>query len=219
MALSSKAILTEYQTKDYLKISRGVTDYDEVLFGGDGFSGFVDLATDNIESYIANKVRLQEITGLIVDGSGDEFLQLPFFPIVSIQGEDDSTRYTKLQYRDSASSAWTNLFSSEADLTTYLHIDTVHPYQLEILDGETFPYGTKNIKVSYNAGYETIPGDIIRVCLEMVKVMWDESNQGSGRLGMNSRSYSLAGSNTSDGYQDMWPQWSNTLAKYRKLVP
>jgi hypothetical protein len=75
-----------------------------------------------------------------------------------------------------------------------------------------FPKGTRNVKVTYTAGYTTVPEDIKQACMEMVALRLDERK----RIGVSSQS--IAGESVSYKDQDMPMSVQATLQKYRSYV-
>jgi hypothetical protein len=65
------------------------------------------------------------------------------------------------------------------------------------LDGAIFPKGTLNIRITYVAGYATIPYWAKKACKELFKLYYDRSVYGSNSLGVKSKS-STTGGNVTD---------------------
>lgn len=58
-----------------------------------------------------------------------------------------------------------------------------------VYDGGYFQVGIRNVKITYTGGYETIPYDLAQACLEIVAMMWVNSEE--RRFGI--RSMTLGG--------------------------
>ncbi len=106
------------------------------------------LADDHIEYYDGNGLKVLNLQNYPVNSSVTEIAAY-------IDGDWDFTEDTKL---DSDSIF---IKSSEG--------------QLVYKDG-VFTRGNQNIKVSYNAGYSTVPYDLRMACMELVGLLWKERN-------------------------------------------
>lgn len=221
-------IVTENQARDFLGLPRTSPEWTPFFMGDTGYLGAIEMASRKCEEHIGNKIALQEISSYILDGTDSLKLCLPYYPIVRISGNAPGTK-ANLQYRDTVAGGWLDIFSTQADFEAYLFIDPIENWKLEILEGvATFPYGRRNLKVSWFAGYETIPGEITQVCLEMIA---DLRNQfaitadgntgliGKNRLGLSSMSDSLGGGSSTTSFLNMNDRWAKMLSPYRKLVP
>jgi len=207
MAVSAYAIPTLAEVKAFLKIATADTTLDTTL------EGWIDKASESVERYLGNKVASQSVTSEIHDGDGTDKLYLKYFPVVQISTATTPTSadiLAAVQYRTDVDSAWANLLD---DADHVLYDDEWDYIQLE---SETFPVGWRNVKVSYKAGYSTIPGDIWMVAVEMVAWWYRQSGHGDFTLGKSSSSMSEAGVNHSTSYRDMQAEWERRLKPYKK---
>lgn len=193
------------EIKSYLKISATDTSKDNLL------QGWISDVSRSIEAYCGNKIRKQQVLDEIHNGDGTSELWTMFSPITDIYGATDNDKLASVQYRNSPLDAWANLAS---DARTLL-IDPNEEQFIELYDA-VFPVGRSNIKVSYYAGYDPVPGDIKNVCLEMAAMMWKESNQGDNRLGVQSAADSTSGSNFNTTFKSLKPEWRLVLNNYSK---
>lgn len=153
--------------KQYLKITS--TTYDEDL------EVFINSAELRVKNYLNSNIVSTQYMELL-DGNNSSHLILSYIPIISID---------KIEaYEDKV---WKELVSN------------VDYYRKEIIDNELFldgyyfVEGTKNYRITYTAGYEEIPYDIILACKELVKLYFDDSPLGNNRLGLSNISDSISG--------------------------
>ena len=81
------------------------------------------------------------------------------------------------------------------------------------LIGYGFARGTRNVVISYTAGYATTPPDIEQAAIELVALRYRERD----RIGLVSKG--LAGETTSYVQQDMPAHVSAVLSQYRRVNP
>ena len=204
MANTARSIVTTVELGQYLKATLVGSALESTA------ELFIDLCSGMVEEETGRKYTAQSVT-LYLDGSGGAIQTLPH-PIVDLVGDSDAEKLTSLQYREDADSDWEDL----VDDYGYIHIDSLHPRQIELLDGETFPAGQKNIKVVLYAGYDSVPATVKKVALEMAAVMWKESDAGGGRIGLKSQSAGVGGGSASTSFENMWEvKWKPLLEKYR----
>jgi len=212
MAVAAWDLLTFADVKDYLNIGVASADTAQDVWLQEVLS---DVSRD-IEISCRRKIAVQSITGEIYDGSswrsqGTNRIYTVYAPITQLSTEgtpSDAQKLASVQYRDDPDSAWT-------DLVTDVDHLIIGPDYIEAYDA-FFPLGSKNIKLSYKAGYSTIPQDLKMVCLEMVAMVWKESNRsGIGLLGESSKSSSGLGSSVTRSLMDLNPRWEKVLGRYR----
>ncbi len=192
------------EVKSYLKISATDTSKDNLL------QGWISDVSRSIEAYCQNKIRRQQVLGEIHNGDGVSEQWTTFSPITDIYGATDNDKLASVQYRNSPLDAWINLATDVRNIL----IDSADKKFIELYD-MAFPTGRSNIKVSYYAGFDPVPGDIKNVCLEMAAMMWKESNQGENRLGVQSTADSTSGSNFNTTFRSLKPEWRLVLNRYR----
>jgi hypothetical protein len=205
--MTSASIITTEQAKNFIGIAVADTSHDTIL------AEWIDIISREFEGAIENKVNAQELT-VYVNGSGEIYQNLPYYPVIALYGDTDAEKLANLQSRSTVIGGWEDL---EDDLD-YISIDAEHPERIELLEGETFPQGQKNIRVRYWAGYsrDNIPGDISHLILEMVADMWAQSGRGESRLGKSSTSSSTSAGNTSANYVDLRPRWTEVVNRYKR---
>lgn len=203
MALTARSIVTLTDLKEYLGIGRSQSDKDAML------EKWIDWVSGKFESEIENVVKVQEKT-VYLDGSGDTVQYLPFHPVVALY----TPSYTDVQYRSSADADWASIVEDD-DL---IHIDTELTNRIELLDGNTFPVGQKNIKIHYYAGHATVPGDIIIAIIEALQMMWNDSRQGGSGLNIGSQTMTTTLGSASISYQDATPRWLTVVRRYKTLT-
>jgi len=148
--IHSYALCTLAQVKTTL----GITDSanDDIL------TRLINATTDYIESYCDRRFALTQYTDEYYNGYGDDELVLRQFPISEAE-EDVPT----ISFIDKGTE-------------TAVSIDDCEIYYDEgIIYYSIFPKGRKNIKISYKAGYATIPADLAQACIEIVVANYNRS--------------------------------------------
>lgn len=208
MAVADYAIVSLVELKRYMNISD--TTEDTAL------ESYIDMVSSHIETYCDRKIAVQSVSSEIHDGDGSSKLYTHYYPITQLSTETTPSTAQKLaalQYRDSPDSSWTDI----EDDYDHVFLDTRKPY-IELYE-ETFYSGHQNIKVSYKAGYSTIPGDIKQVCLEMIVSLWNDSLKGENRLGKQSVSNNdMPGISRSTSFLRLKKEWQDVLDRYRNVT-
>lgn len=204
MALNQNAIVTLAETKTQLGVEDSSLDAT--------IETWINETSSIIEEYCQRKFVVQSISNEIHDGDGGNILYPRYFPIVQLSTEDspDETQKLKaLQYRDSPDSSWTDIETN----INHIFLDTNKPY-IELYDA-TFYLGKQNIKISYKAGYSTVPSEVKKVALEMVQIWYNEHKGGGDTLGKQGSTQSQAGGNFNVTWNDVHQRWGKILDKYR----
>jgi hypothetical protein len=184
-----------------------------------------DSGTDNDSFLIAAMKRLssamegdlsqpirRQLFEDIVDGSGTSSQLTNSARIISLYGDDAATRLANLQSRSGATESWADLVDDE-DLI-FVREST---WNVELLDGNIFPVGMKNVRIKYYGGFDPVPGDIKQWFLEVVQMMWNESGQGGNLLGKVSRNITEAGAVMNVGLKDLDDRWQKVRVRYQRL--
>lgn len=198
---TDRSIVTLNQAKDYLGLAQGKQDLNDML------EQWIDWVSGKMEDDLDNVVKIAEKT-IYLDGDGSSFIYPDFYPVKALY----TPAVGDLQYRSSATASWTSIASS----TDYIHIDTEASDRIELLENNVFPAGTKNIKVHYWAGFQTVPASIIMAVLEGIQVMWNMSKQGGNQLGKSSMSYSGGQGSEAASFIDASPRWREVIRRYKR---
>lgn len=175
----------------------------------DFLQDWITRISSSIERYTGRKFKEQTVEELH-DGDTTDKLTTRFNPIIALSGTTDTDKLASLQTRPNPDTAWANIETS----INQIFIDEFTPY-IQLYD-QTFPAGKRNIRVKYKTGYSVIPGDIEKVCIEMVAVAWKESKvSGEFRIGEYSFSENDGSNNTAWGALDLEPRWKATLDLYK----
>jgi hypothetical protein len=205
--MASIAIDSLVNVKDYLGIDRHEYAHDPVLLI------WMEEIAGEIEDALGQPVLSIAKTD-IVDGSGDCEQYMYSGRIISLVGTSEALRMASLVYRDAVGGVWTSIMTDE----DYVHIGT-NGWTIELLDGEVFPYGQKNIKIVYNCGFSPVPSDLKLVFKQKIQTRFDESKYGGKpRLGMSSVNRSAAGANSGDSFHDMELRWQRIYDRYKRLL-
>lgn len=144
MALISEALTTLENVKAYL--DEDTTAHDTEL------TRLINVATYVIEGYCNRKLAARDYTDEEYDGNGLAEFQLPHYPVNSI---------TSITLDDTA-------LTEGTDQDYVLYSDEGILYKV---DG-VWTKGHKNIVVTYNAGYDSVPYDLEQACILLVKFYW-----------------------------------------------
>jgi hypothetical protein len=164
-----------------------------------------------IEGYLDRKIVVQTITEELLCGTGTNRLYPKYTPVY---GPSTTAHWeSDLFYRDTLTGSWVAI--EDDDEHAYLKSDD--PSFIELYE-EVFPWsGTfANIKISYKAGYNPVPGDLMLTFYEMVQRAFDESKAGKNQLAV--QSIGDTRSSISTTFKDMQPKWEKVLNRYKRLV-
>lgn len=175
--------------KEYLKITDNTVDTQ--------LTSLANHVEQRVKSWLNRAIESATFTDEYYNGNGKNYLTLRQFPITAVSaikvydGLDNNNAET-----------WTTLVQGTDYERKILDLEACSVY----LDGYTFDKGMQNYKITYTAGYATIPEDIQLACKELLKVTWDNSPLGQNRLGFTSVSDSAGSANenlTLDGEIEM----------------
>lgn len=160
--------LEEY--KSYLKIYD--TKYDSEL------TSFILSVENRVKNFLNSEILARDYIELY-SGNDSSYLSLNKIPIISV---------SKVEKYDIGTKTWGELL---------LNVDY---YRMEIIDnllfleGYMFEMGEYNYRITYRAGYETVPDLIKHACKELVKLYYDDSPYGNNRLGLVNINDGISGS-------------------------
>ena len=169
-APSGSDLTTYANVKEYL----GLTDDNDEDFIGN----LITRASDFIAKYCRRIFEAADYTEYH-DGTSNKSICLKQYPVNSITSlHDDLNREYGADYLIASTDY---VIDEDAGILT--------------LDGYRFGVGLKNIKVVYNAGYETIPANLEQACIELVSMKFNTKETDgikSEKIGSYSVSYSEA---------------------------
>lgn len=210
MSLNANAIVTLAEAKEQMKVENSDTALDDTL------ETYINDASSAVESYTQRKIVVQSITNELHDGDGGNILYPKYFPIQQLSTESsptDAQKLSALQYRFTPSDSWTNVSDDIDEVFIETGDNSWKPY-IELWD-DTFYAGRRNIKISYKAGYTTVPSDIKMVVLEMIQMRWNEAKRGNDWLGMGNVNQGQSGNNYSATLIELDKRWKRVLDRYR----
>jgi hypothetical protein len=164
-------------------------------------SSSIQLISDKFEQYIGKGIMAQNYIGYY-DGKGYTKLFTENYPVNSI---------SSVQYRNNPTSNWTDFYTGSASSNILNYYNYVELYS------NYFPCGKKNIKIIYNAGFNTTPGDIKQCALEAVLQHYTNARSGFDRLGMKNKTTNTPNANVSESYEDIWDKHKLVLDTYRTI--
>ena len=198
------AIIDLSAIKSYLKIG------DADMTQDDNLQTWINMVSDSIESVIRGPVAAQEFQDELHDGDGSSKIAAFNTPLISLQNNLPQD----VMFRQDLLSDW-EVLENEIG---YIIIKADRPWHI-YLYCSIFPPGIRNIKLCYRAGYENIPGQITRVCMEAVAEICKESNQGSGRLGQSARTVNMGHNSANDIFYQLDDRHLAMLAPFVRPMP
>jgi len=137
----------------------------------------INSVTDFMERYCGRRFYKTTYTALLVDGNGTAYLFLDNYPIISVATIHSYSVFTADVLYDSN---YYKIYASEGYIYRALR----------------WPYGQKNIKITYDAGYDFavgIPPELEYICNSMVKMRFNNEGKSgikSEKMGGYSVTYS-----------------------------
>ena len=199
--------------KEYLSIGISDTGNDDALID------WIGLVSELIESPgVLNQPIYPRPIEDFLDGGGDTKLFLNRARIVDLLPDPTTqNKLDSLQWRASALGAWEQMVED----IRLVYLNPINNWCVELLDYRIFPIGWKNIRVYFTGGFSPLPGDIVKMALEMVVMLYNDSKVGGqSRLGVNSKSFSSpAGGTGTDAFKNMMlTDWKAVIDKYKRLM-
>lgn len=178
-------MITLNSAKDYLALT--TTANDSFL------NTLISYASTQIETICQAPIIATDVT-YYFDGLGAEFKYLPFIQVNALNTVSE---------RDYPNESW-------AVETCYL---TEKNNVYYAWNENTFD--SKQYKAELNVGFSTIPNDIKLICTEIVATLYNESNKGDGRLGIETHdTQGLNGLTQNTTFKSLTNEWRNRLKKY-----
>lgn len=172
--------------KAWLGISSDVTTNDALL------ARLITSASQRIQTII-NRTILSDDYEEVRDGTGGVLLVTREYPITEVSAVDvDGVAVGQ----------------GNALLPGFYHNNVA-----VILNGRQFTKGYGNVRISYTAGYESIPSDLEQACIEIVAYAF----KGRDRIGLSSKG--LAGETTSYLTSEIPDSARAVINRYMRVVP
>ncbi len=216
--LASYAITTLSAVKSYL----GRPDTDDPA-NDDFIVTLINLKSGYCEQYCQRVFAVQSFTSEIHNGNGRCKLRTLYYPITQLSTEDSPTTadiLASVQKRDDVNSAWENIETDADNIIInsppdYL-LSPQNPHSVELLE-ETFPQGTRNIRLKYKAGLTgTAIAEMEQLVIEMVVTAWKESGIGQGTLGQSQMTNTSANQSDNITIRNLKPEWKEVLDRYKR---
>lgn len=154
----------------------------------------VTAASAAIESYLNRTFEAKDYEG-VFDGLGNDRLMPPNYPLLSITSVSVNDEVIPRSLSATAP-GW--VASSTMIMLRW-------PYRFEV--------GVQNVKVSYRAGFESIPTDVAQACIELCALRYEDRK----RIGITSKG--LAGETISFSQKDFSNPIKTVLQQYKRVVP
>lgn len=189
MALNANALTTLNMAKTYLKIPLAETSQDALV------EFFINAASELIERETDRKLKAQSVVDTL-HGRSSNMVMLSQWPVNSITELriDNSSDFTES--------------STLIDADEYRIGDDKNTL---VILSQTFPKGYNNIRVTFNAGYSTIPSDLEHSCLWMV--FYYHKMRIAEDIGRSSRS---KGDESTSMIQEAPAEVKNTILRYKR---
>jgi hypothetical protein len=163
MALNANALVSLATTKDHMEIPSANTSQDIRL------ERLINTASTMIENQCSRKLKQTTVTEY-QDGRGSDRILLREYP-----ASKPSALYIDNDW------AWGA--DTLIDSTSY---DILNDSEVILASGLYFRSGRRNIKITYQAGFSTIPDDLVQAALMLVEYMYAATND--RRIGVSSKS-------------------------------
>lgn len=146
-----------------------LSEYKEILdITGNTEDEFVELAKYEVEAKVKSFLnRDLEVTSYVevYDGTGESNLVLNQFPINSV---------SKVEVYDGLDSLGAEEWDEYIQNDDYERLVITTSKDEIYLIGSMFPQGEQNIRITYSAGYSTIPYEIQQACKKLMLLYYGE---------------------------------------------
>lgn len=194
------SLITLEQLKAHLGISG--TDEDTKL------TNIVNAVDDFVSTYTNRTMELTSYTDVIMDGPGTNALTLDEYPLDSVWEIYENNDFVSVvAYSD-------RVESGEAGYWIADYSNSI------IYNSDCWTRGRGVLKISYSAGYSSLPGDLYLACLRVGEYFYSTHNKAGIRSeGLGSYSYSLSNDIGSMGGFLQVPDVvvCNILNRYKKI--
>lgn len=175
MTLATYALVTLANTKTFLGIS--TSDKDDLI------EMLINMATDYIESEIGIRFKSTVYTNEEYDGTGRSELKLKHFPVIIpptvFLQKNNATDNTDSWEDISADDFWVDQETGIITRTSsFLDFEDNANNDEGLTDDAKFTLGKNKYRVTYTAGYATVPYDIQYACMTMVGDTLNTRNKG-----------------------------------------
>jgi hypothetical protein len=187
---------------------------DDALLG-DLMAGFESKAAMILNGRV---LALSTYTDVRLDGTGMELLQLPQYPIGAVTQVLETTQY---QWSGATPLVEDQDYTVDYPSGVLTRIGSSTLWGMSMRAYQWLP-GVRNIKVSFTAGYGTMPDDVIEAGQMCVADMYQRAKQLAGGQGQGElTSESISGARSESYQVEIDPQWGipktalATLKRYR----
>ena len=192
-SLLSEALCTLAEAKERLKQPSADTTYDDLV------TQLINEATGTIEAYCGRKLKSRAYTDSVHDGTGGGRMDAREFPVTVVTS-------AKEVYKDGVTPdrtiTVTGLVQIEGRRTLYLP--------------EGWPYGTKNVKLTYTAGESGVNLKTLRgAVLELIADAWVRFNTAGGAEALT---VSAGGQSVTIGAVSIPRRVESMLRNFRRLT-
>jgi len=202
VTLANNALFADLTlVKEQLKIASGESSHDDYL---KMLINSVSSACESMlkvpEGNIIYKgyIKKREVANEVIFMDSGRLIETICYPVVSV---------TKVEY----TSDWTTYTDY---LSPYVKIND---FQIQLINDYIKEVAGAS-RLTYKAGYETIPDDILLIALEMMQRKYDESGlSGNRQLGLTSMNASGEGS-TSINFTKLEDRWIEGMRPYKKVI-
>lgn len=189
MALNGNALTTLALAKKWLKIPTTVNDQDDMVeLLINGFS-------QEIEAFTQRKLKSQVITET-KHGRGTNLILLREWPVTAVS-----------ELRIDGGS----LFTDPATIVDSADYTIADDGNSLLLIGGTYPRGYNNIRITYTAGYATVPSDLEQACLDLC--FWRYRTRESGDIGRKQKGKA---SESEQWHQEWPPSIVSAVMRYKR---
>ncbi len=194
------SLVTDANYKYYLGIGQSETITNNL-------TPLISAVEKRVKEFLRRDLESATYTNELYDGSGDNYLMLKQLPVTSI---------TKIELYQGLDSLNAEVWYTLVQGTDYQRRIIPVEANAVILDDYEFEEGLQNYRVTYVAGYSSIPDDIQLVCKKLVALYWNESPQKNNSIGLTNINNSAGGAvSTLNVQEDAESKILNTIVHYR----
>jgi len=147
--MAATDLVTLAEVKEHLEIIK--TDQDSYL------ATLIERVTGYVEASTRRKLKSRAYTDQLYDGSGTPELRLKEWPVTAVAA---------ISFLDSqTATTWT------AQSLTYYTIDKATERTIVFRDGLIFPKDYQNVKLTFTAGYTTLPVELANETLRFLTLL------------------------------------------------